>query len=201
MKTIKLLLTVTLLFTINSYSQLDKKTWLVGGSGSFDSYKQEQSFISQGTGVPINVEYNHSNINLSANVGYFILDKFVSGLKFSYSDLYGADGAIGGIEISGGPFLRYYILKKEKHFNILSEVNYQYGIIGDGRSNSGGNDGTLNTFSFFVGPELFFNSSVGIELLLGYRNFKRTMNDSSDISINENGFQIAIGFQIHLEKK
>ena len=205
MKTIKLLLTVTLLFTINSYGQLDKKTWLVGGSGSFDSYKQEQSFISQGTGEPINVVYNHSNIKLSANVGYFIYDKFVTGLKLTYTDLHGKsvedDTAFSLREISGGPFLRYYFLKKDKHFNLLSEINYQFGTVGNGRGVQKGNEGKINTISLLIGPEFYFNSSVGMEVLLGYRNYNRNMSDSFNTSITENGFQVAIGFQIHLEKR
>jgi hypothetical protein len=207
MKTIKLLLTVTLLFTINTYGQLDKKTWLVGGSGSFDSYKQEQSFISQGTGEPINAVYNYKNIEFTANVGYFIIDKFATGIKISYIDIYGKsieNGEIGSRTFTTGPFARYYFLNKEKQFNIVTEVNYQFGRINYGRVNTvAGNDfdGSINTFTFLVGPEFFFNSSVGMEILLGYRNFNRKMDNTFNTSINEKGFQVAIGFQIHLEKK
>lgn len=60
--------------------------------------------------------------------------------------------------------------------------------------------GTLNKFSFLVGPEIFFNSSVGMEVLLGYKTYNQKMVESFYTSYIENGFQIAVGFQIHLEK-
>jgi hypothetical protein len=206
MKTIKLLLTITLLFTINSYGQLDKKTWLVGGNGSFDSYKQEQSFISQGTGESINVDYDFSNITLNANIGYFFIDKLASGLKISYSDIYGKNNvsfASGGRTFTFGPFIRYYLLKKEKQFNIFVEANYQYGKIDSGRLIKSDDDTKeiINTYSILVGPEVFFNSSVGIEILLGYRNYNQNSTNINNFKMVEKGFQIVVGFQIHLEKK
>lgn len=204
MKTINLFIAIALFFTINSFGQLDRKTWLVGGSGSFNSYKQDQSFISQGTGESINTKYNYTNIQISSSVGYFIIDKLATGLKVTYSDLYGnseENGEVGGRGYNFGPFARYYFLNKEKQFNILTEINYQYGFIDASKINSDNNDGTTNSISLLVGTEIFFNSSIGIEFLLGYKEYNQKMKNINTPSINQNGIQFLIGFQIHLEKK
>ncbi|MDO9260884.1 MAG: hypothetical protein Q7U08_02960 [Flavobacteriaceae bacterium] len=83
-------------------------------------------------------------------------------------------------------------------YNILAEVNYQFGNLSV--SNLPNAKGTLNKLSFLVGPEIFFNSSVGMELLLGYKTTTQKMDNPNYISYHENGFQVAVGFQIHLEK-
>ena len=59
MKTINILISASLLFAINSFGQLDKKTWLVGGTGSFNSYKQNETFIFQ---------FNNENAEIQRNI-------------------------------------------------------------------------------------------------------------------------------------
>ncbi|MBX9806252.1 MAG: hypothetical protein K2X95_00470, partial [Flavobacteriaceae bacterium] len=130
MKPIKLFIAITSLLTINSYAQLDKKTWLVGGTGSFNSYKQEQTFTWQNTGVEAKTIYNNRDIELSAKIGYFIMDNLVLGINPTYSNLKQKSVTAGdniAHQFSVGPFVRYYFLKKEKPFNILTEINYQFG--------------------------------------------------------------------------
>lgn len=206
MKTIKLFIAATLLLTINSYGQLDKGIWLVGGTGSFNSYKQYDSFILQGTGEYSKIRSNITAFELSPKVGLFIIDKLAVGLSSSFTSEKSESTTIRGnlgsgsqkvYRFSTGPFARYYFLNKDKNFNILAEANYQFGNVswGDGTTK-----GTINKFSFLVGPEIFFNSSVGIEVLLGYKTYDRKMNNPYSISTIQNGFQVAIGFQIHLEK-
>lgn len=201
MKPIKLFIVITLLLTINSYAQLDKKTWLVGGTGSFNSYKQEQTFTWQNTGIESKTTYTNIDIELSAKIGYFIIDKLVLGLTPTYL-LSNRKSVTAGDNIahqfSVGPFVRYYFLKKEKPFNILTEVNYQFGNL---RVTDLPDDkGSINKFSFLAGPEIFFNSAVGMEVLLGYRMYNEKIDNPYLPSYKENGFQVAIGFQIHLEK-
>jgi hypothetical protein len=86
-------------------------------------------------------------------------------------------------------------LEAEKQTNILVEASYQTGIF-TGLDNS---KGTLNNFSISTGPVLYFNSSVGIEFLLGYaneiENYSRSVRNEK-----RNGFQFSIGLQIHLIK-
>ena len=51
------------------------------------------------------------------------------------------------------------------------------------------------------GSEFFFNSSVRIEILLGYISKVLSIDNSkSAINITKNGFQTSVGFTFHLEK-
>ena len=178
--------------------QLDKGIWLVGGSGSFQSYKRDYQI------PPNSVQYKATNISLSPSVAYFIIDKLALGVRPSYSqikeegvsstgNISGGKGNFSSIEI--GAFGRWYFLNKENNYNILSDISYNYGF----QSNFGSNTGQSNSFKFLAGPEFYFNSSIGIELLLGYSSTQILNNDGTS-NLNK-GFLTTIGFQIHLEKK
>lgn len=207
MKAFKLFFAIALLFTINSFGQLDKKTWLVGGTGSFDSYKQNETFVFTGTGENIEIERSIKEIEFSPKVGYFVIDKLALGVGISYISETSESKTIRGNASGGsskshsfyvGPFARYYFLNKEKPYNILAEANYQFGSISQGSVDP--SKGNLSRFSIFVGPEIYFNSSVGMSFLVGYTNSNRVMDKNIDVSNSTRGFQVALGFQIYLQK-
>jgi hypothetical protein len=192
MKKIFLLLTITMTYSM-AECQLDKGVWLVGGSGKFYSYNESNSSSTLGH------DAKYTQIDISPSIGYFVADKLAFGLRPTLSSIKGgyiADG--GGITTNVqrfwvGPFGRYYFLNTEKQYNIVTDVCYQLGFFGGGLLK-----GNLSTFSALAGPEIFFNSSVGIEFLLGYNYRKEDVEDGNkDI---KKGFQVAVGFQIHLEK-
>lgn len=208
MKTLYLIIATFLLVTANSYGQLDQNTWLVGGTGSFDTYKSNLTFVTQATADANEIQYKYKEVELNPKVGYFILDKLVAGVSFSYisekSESTTITGSFGGGSTKSnrfliGPFARYYLLKKELSYNFLVEANYQFGSVN--QSDLSEDKGKLSRISFFVGPEIFFNSSVGMELLLGYKTLTQEMDNPLNVSISRAGWQIAVGFQIHLEKE
>lgn len=173
-------------------SQIDKAIWLVGGSGSFSSTKN--TFNSPNYSQTSDVV----GIKISPNIGYFIFEKFAIGLRPSFSkDKAQVTTAAGGYtnvnRFEIGPFVRYYFLNKEKPYNILTDISYQTGLYAF-RSDKG----TNNTFSASVGQVIYFNSSVGLEFLLGY--YRRNEKVKEVFETMQQGFQIGIGFQIHLEK-
>ena len=184
-----------LMLSNTSFGQLTKGHWLAGGSGRFYSYKnnyQTSAFTSNG---------NYTQIDISPNVGYFIAHKFALGLKTTLSSLRGDWTATSGTGATNtqrylyGAFGRYYFLEAEKQTNILVDASYQTGII------RGLNDtkGTLNNFSISAGPVIYFNSSVGIEFLLGYATDIEKY--SSQVQTEKrNGLQFSVGLQIHLIK-
>jgi hypothetical protein len=184
------------LIYIASYGQLTKNTWLVGGSGSLYSYNED--FTSTNT----NFTAKYTSIDITAGVGYFVIEKLASGLRPYLSSFKGESlggGRNDNIKLAIGPFLRYYFLKPDKLFNILGDVSYQFGINNDKASND---RGKFNIFSFMGGVEAFFNSSVGIEVLVGYSQKNITIENSlSSLNSSKKGFQTSIGFQFHLEKK
>lgn len=186
-----------LVFTSSAFGQLTKGHWLVGGSGRFYSYKNEysaSSFTSNG---------KYTQIDLLPNIGYFLTDKFAIGLNTTISSLKGDFMVVGGGGSGGsssqrylfGTFGRYYFLEEAKQINILFNASYQSGII-RGLNNT---RGTLSNFSISAGPVIYFNSSVGIEFLLGYVSNSEKYT-SQVLSENKNGFQFNIGLQIHLLK-
>jgi len=186
---------LSFIITSFAFGQLTKGNWLVGGSGRFNTYKNEIiSSISTTNG-------KYTQIDFSPNIGYFLADKFALGIKTTVSSIKGDYTVEGGNGFGGsssqryliGLFSRYYLLDKEKQMNILVDANYQTGII------RGLNDtkGSLNNFAIVGGPVIYFNSSVGIEFLLGYnREFEKY--SSQVYSEQKNGFIFSVGLQIHL---
>lgn len=198
-----LLLLSLLVFYFSTLSaQITKGNWLVGGSASFYSSKRTFS-------VP-NYTQKSSEFNLSVftNIGYFIVDKFAVGLSpsLNWSKGKGRDGiddngnvvGSGGItrlrEFLVGPFARYYLLSIDQPYNIQFRAAYQYGITPAYKPAKG----NINMFSFELAPVLFFNSSVGLEFPIGYRF--RSQDMGGRYKSTDNGLQLGLGLQIHLEK-
>ncbi|WP_218330898.1 hypothetical protein [Hydrotalea lipotrueae] len=180
--------------TLTAHAQLEQGTWLVGGSGSFMSYK------SQYTNLNTTQSTDNLNIIISSDIGYFIKSKVVIGLKPEFTKYKNVAYAPGSGQsndnrIMLGPFIRYYLLNAEKSYNILTEISYQYGLYW-----STPVKGENQTFSALIGPSLFLNSSVALEFLFGYYQQKEIIHFQSDNIYNKRGYQFSLGFQIHLFK-
>ena len=117
-----LLLFLAFSFLLTSYGQISKNTWLIGGNGSFYSYNENY------TAPSVNFTGKYTSIDLTASIGYFFIDKFTGGIRPYLSTFKGesSGGATpNDFKFAVGPFVRYYFLKEEKQFNILSDVSYQ----------------------------------------------------------------------------
>ncbi|MBE0655293.1 MAG: hypothetical protein IH594_15945 [Bacteroidales bacterium] len=180
---------ITFFFTANS--QITKGNWLVGGSGKFYSYTTNYSSATYSN------EAKYTQIDLSPNIGYFVIDKLAFGLRPAFSSIKGKVTTTGGMPTNLqrywiGPFGRYYFLPSDRQVNILTDISYQHGFFG------GISKGSLSALSAMAGPVVYFNSCVGTELLLGYSS---SIGDVEGFQKEtRKGFQIAIGFQIHLMK-
>jgi len=202
-----IILLCTFLVVQASHAQLTKKYWLVGGSGSFKSFEQTTTFTWQDSNTDASVTTSNNDIVASAKIGYFVIDKLALGItpKFTInksrpiSGVNASGGYSDGSSFSVGPFIRYYFLNEEKPYNILAEANYQFGILNNGSAIS--NKGKLNGLTFLCGPEFFFNTSTGIEILFGYEFLSNKMDSKFAPSYNNNGFQMSVGLQLHLEKR
>ena len=188
------------IFSLSSVAQITKGIWLVGGFGSFYSYNEDYSTPTYSQTAKIRI------IDISASVGYFFVDKFAAGLR-PYLSTYnskvtrtsvGGGAPTYGFQIAIGPFARYYFLNKEKPFNILADIGYQFGVNKIQKTSEKGN---FNTFSVMGGTEVFFNSTASIEILLGYRQrIESIENSPGAYNRNKKGLQASIGFTLHLEK-
>lgn len=191
-------LTIFAIFLIafSSKGQLTKNNWLVGGTGSFYSYNEDY------TAPSVDVTGKWRSIDLSASLGYFFVDKFSAGIRPYFSSYKGESSGGGSTNyymLAIGPFTRYYFLQTDRPFNLLADVSYQFGV--NQRLGALHEKGKYKTFSVMAGTEVFFNTVVGLEILLGYKNQIVTIDNSpSAYHSNKKGFQVSIGFQIHLEK-
>ena len=186
-----------------STGQLTNKTWLVGGSGSLYSYTENYNTPN------FTVQYKYSDVNALASIGHFLADKFVAGIRPSFSLIKGhstgSSGGVGGgsthtIRYAIGPFARYYFLKADNTYNLLTDVSYQIGI--NKYLGALHEKGKYNTFSIMGGTEIFFNTVAGLEILLGYtQKITSIENSPGEFNSNKRGFQASIGFQLHLEKE
>lgn len=180
-------------FFFTAQSQLTKGIWLAGGTGKFYAYKSQYSSATYSN------EASYTQIDLSPNIGYFVADKLAFGLRPTFSSIKGEVTGPGGLRTNTqryavGPFGRFYVLSTDKQFNLLTDISYQHGITNlDGKK-----IGNFNEFSVLVGPVVYFNSSVGLEFLLGYSASLEEKEQA--YRETKKGFQIGIGFQIHLEK-
>jgi hypothetical protein len=193
-----LLFTLTLLITINGYSQLNKKIWLVGGTGSYNSYTSIYTSTIPDESMTLYI----NDIKVSAKVGYFVTDKLVFGITptYSYEKAKESNNTLFSNRnmFSAGPFARYYFLNKNKPFNLLTEINSQFSFLSSGKISK--EKSSVRDFSILVGPEIFFNPTVGIEILLGYKLSKEIKkNTDNPYTMKQKGFQVAVGFQIHLK--
>ncbi len=194
-----ILFSIWISLAIKSTAQLDKKNLLIGGSGSISS-----SIVNY-TSTANNFKEKNSQIEISPSFGYFLVDKFAMGLKSTFYSLNTKiteplnGGKTNYKRFTVGPFARYYLLDIDKQFNILTQLSYQSGILSQRGALK--ENGKINEFSFLAGPEVFFNSSVGLEVLLGYKmSTEKLVNSQSPFKDERRGLQVSIGFQYHLEK-
>lgn len=185
-----------LILSISLQAQLDKNTWLVGGNANLYTYTSE--FNSQS----LSTTSKYTSIDLTSSIGYFVKDKFVCGLRPYFSKYKGESsggGRTNGFKLAVGPFMRYYFLNKEKPFNILTDISYSFGTNQYRTGNY--ENGRFNTLYLTSGVEFYFNSSVGLEFLIGYKFQDASINNSPAAYTNSfKGFQSSIGFSFHLEK-
>lgn len=134
--------------------------------------------------------YKQTNLSISPSVGYFLKDKFAVGIRPSFT--YGGSTIRSGNSetiFTVGPFVRYYFLKTDKVFNILTDGSYLYTYFGSSEVKQ-------NTISLAAGPVVYFNSSVGLEFLIGYASTK-----VANYSGRNDEPKFSIGFQFNLEKE
>lgn len=180
------LLTVLLIAYLTGKSQLEKNNWMVGGSASYSHTIYNAQIFSPG--------YEEYEFMISPEIGYFLADKFAAGIIASLNEAGSRPQEGGGVwnkfsNLNFGPFIRYYFLKKESLVNILTQSYYQFGAVG---STSGLN---RNTLAFSVGSVLYFNSTVGLELMISQLNYRYKNVDGIDKKL-----LFSLGLQVHLQK-
>lgn len=181
-----LLSIIPLVLQSEANSQITKGNWMEGGNASFVFSKAS----SGGS------DSRSRNLGLAPNIGYFFMDNLVGGVRASFNSDHIRFGPSSNFttfkNYSVGPFVRYYLLETDWQYNVLLEVNYQFGHSKTETTNSMSTSST-NLVSFFAGPDIYFNSCVGIEFLLNY-------SSTGKVGIHGRGNSFGPGLQIHLER-
>ena len=178
---------IIIVCSLDANSQITKAYWLVGGNASLDS--REPGSIST---------YSSSDqlmLNASCNVGYFIADKIVIGIKPTYNGIwYFQDNpTVYQSNLLGvGPFVRYYLRDKDEKVNVFSELSYQYGK--EWGNHSQRTDYT-NRITPMLGCAAFINECIAVEITLGYSSIYYVGFKGANYSV-----VAGIGFQFHLIK-
>ena len=161
---------------LNSYSQPDKGTYMLGGGAS--------------TGINFYNGYNSFNLSLYPDIGYFFSNNIAMGAYLPLA--FNSYEAYRSFNYGITPFVRYYFGPPSE---IMFFVTGAFGIRGvsskynNTSSSSSGVSGLAG-----VGGTYFLNESIGIEAMLGYTYSKWSESDpSSDIDLS-------IGFQIYFSR-
>lgn len=189
MKKLIIIILSVFILTTNIYGQITKDNWMMGGNASYSV----THYNSYENGGQKNIFYS---LLITPDVAYFFMDKLSAGLKLGI-DCLGSKGTGTSVyskltNYNFGPFLRYYFLPKENDINVLVEGTYQYGLHGAGPDKE---TSSKNTFDIAAGPVMYFNSSVGMELLLNYSSYKFVRYSGSN-----RAFTISLGLQAYLKK-
>src|SRR5690606_17529070 len=184
MKTLTTLLLLAL--SLNSFSQIQKEQWMIGGNAAF-SFAQSE-------------ELKMSTLQFSPSGGYFFSNKLAGGMRVNFgSETYDwTDHKYRYSNISFAPFLRYYFLPAEQKVNLFADAAYGFAwsrhkeII-----YSGSHTYWYNTMSVMAGPAIFINKHTALEVTFGYTHLTRGPVDSTAT----NKLQVGIGLQIHLGKQ
>jgi len=189
MKTIQLIFALSLLSFLTSNAQITKGNWMVGGSGSYSNKEVYNKNFSNDKGRTTEIE-------VTANAGYFIIDKLQGGTRLSYEHYSRkGDETSQRYWLKYGIYSRYYFLKPDKLINFYLDGQY---FLGNNAFSNGEFKDKLNGYVISAGPTIFLNSSVAMELGINYSSTK--FNGVND-NIIENNLQFSLGFQIFLEKK
>ncbi|KHJ38354.1 hypothetical protein PBAC_13600 [Pedobacter glucosidilyticus] len=166
---------ILLLFYNNiSFSQINKGSWLIGGSIDFTSQNTHYGVFSRTSTI----------INSKADIGYFLIDQLAFGVKPGFY-LYKDYSQLNIKYFDLGVFSRYYFLKSNSLYNIIIQPEC-FMSFGDGGA-------TINTYSLLAGPVIYFNERIGLEFNIGY-SIQNIKGNSAKIHTLQSG----IGLQIHL---
>jgi hypothetical protein len=180
-----IVLLIAILITTSIHAQIDKGYWLLGGSASYSQHK-----------------YNLHNGKLTQSVftprvAYFVIDNLAAGLLIDYeintSYMEGQVSSSKTTQLKAGPFIRYYLLKNKSHLNVFAEGNVSFGKI----NQKGFDAADIFQFMFAAGPVVYFNSSVALELSIGYRSSEIKF---SPVSTKIESILFSVGFNVHLTK-
>ena len=162
------------LCVLNSHSQTEKGTYMLGGTGT--------------TGFSFSEGHTSFRLYLTPGFGYFLSDNFVTGARiYLYLNTFEGHTYLNyGIT----PFARYYFGQGSK---IRYFVTGAFGVEGSSSSNGDSSDTNI-TGNAGVGGVYFLNKSIGLETSLTYHYYRH------DESYHSSLIMLSFGFQIYFSR-
>ncbi|PQJ81338.1 hypothetical protein BTO16_01525 [Polaribacter glomeratus] len=191
------------LFTLISFSQIEKGTFLIGVNSNlnfkFESYTADGDNFSRDAG-------SAKQFIISPEVGYAVKNRLFLGLSliYVYSDIDDKDFGYASVTnaTSIAPFIKYYFSgEKIKPF-----LRASYGLgseKSDSRFSFGSNSlitskASISSLNLGGGISYFFNEHVNVEFSLNYLRGTRDLEDQQNETYITNNFNSNIGFTIFL---
>jgi len=175
-----ILIAVVSAISFAGFSQTSKGTWLAGGTAGFSSLKTGDAKLTI--------------IDLSPNVGYFLINNLALGLNVQIASATSNSGVSGASDVTAtssyfGPQVRYYFTSLGKNAKLFGNGTFVVGSTKVGSSASVSSTG----WGLSAGSAFFLNKNVALEVALGYSSDK-----VKDATESTNAIGLKAGFQIHL---
>ena len=166
------ILCILLVSTVmQGFSQTDKGSIMVGGQLGLKTNKNSSSF------------------KLNPNFGVFVADNVALGGNINFD--FSKEGTISANEFGIGPFVRYYIGKKETKPFLVFSGDYLTSTV---KTNNQQISSSGYGFLFGLGFAAFLNRNVAIEGIAGYNYADYTNAKGSG------GFSLSLGFQLYFNR-
>lgn len=159
-----------------SFSQIQKGSFLVGGTATYTDYSK---FFNA----------TRREIEVAPNVGYFLFDQFALGLRPGMTIINSEYDSGDQTTYFLSPYLRYYFLSPDRPFNIMVQTDYQSQFNRTFKSNGFGVSGGLI---------IFLSQNIALECSLGYATQKSHSENNQTVTVKS--FKSSIGLQIHINK-
>lgn len=131
-------------------SQIKKGQFLVGGKIGFSAANYGRSPTSN---------YKTTNIFISPNIGYFIIDKLAAGAKIDFWSNHQSLGESSSTTTltTLSPFASYYFLHPAKMVNIFVDISYNNYKNKYTNQSQPSNTYGSNGYTIAAGPSIFLN--------------------------------------------
>ena len=206
----KLLLIITLAFSVLSFAQTKKGDWVVGASSTVGFHSNEFKY-EYSNGEEFTNKTNQFNINVSGE--YFVVNNFAVGVDVSYRNNvtklstyyidFGGNSTtnkekVKGNSISMMPLVSYYFANDSKFYPYLSGGAGFMNSTSKDYQNDDVNKFKNNAFIWKAkgGVSYFMTSSIALDLGLSYDQVKYKEKDNSQSS--DNTFGVNVGLKLFL---
>jgi hypothetical protein len=203
----KILLITFLFFGIISgiKSQNYKSHYLLGFSTNFFGTDFGSNMVNASYSWYDAEKRNISVFKINPRLGYFLTNKFVTGLDlaFSYYSTKSGTTRISDILTGVGPFARFYTSTSKKINPFIEASGTLQTIFSKNQYDYGDSKHEEDYFNLFggIGVSYFIKENLAFEVLGGYAYYKRADKISGHTYDNLNSLTLKAGVSIVLGKK